>query len=77
MGPVPEWTIVADFDVSEVLLPFFPAIEGTPGITSGARIFSVIRVYKEGFDIDNHSNADMSLWGWRSWSSQSTNFSKL
>jgi hypothetical protein len=77
MGPVPEWTIVADFDVSQVLLPDFPSIEGTPGITAGQRIFSVIRAYKEGFDIDNHSNADMSVWGWRSWSSQSTNFSKL
>ncbi len=77
MGPVPEWTIIADYDVGALLLPDFPSIEGTPGITAGGKILSVIRVYKEGFDIDNHSNADMSLWGWRSWSSQSINFTKL
>jgi hypothetical protein len=77
MGPMPEWTIVADYDVASMLLPDFPSIEGTPGITPGTKILQVIRVYKEGFDIDNHSNADMSLWGWRSWSSQSIDFSKL
>ncbi len=77
MGPVPEWTIVADYDVASMLLPDFPSIEGTPGITPGPKLLSVIRVYKEGFDIDNHSNADMSLWGWRSWSSQSIDFTKL
>lgn len=76
-GPEPEWTIIADYDVNTLLLPDFPSIEGTPGITSGAKILSVIRVYKEGFDIDNHSNADLSLRGWKSWSSQTVDFSKL
>jgi len=77
MGPVPEWSIVADYDVNNILLPDFPSIEGTPGITSGAKILTVQRVYKEGFDIDSHSNADFSIWGWRSWSVQSINFTKL
>ncbi len=76
-GPVTEWSIIADFDVNNIVLPDFPSIEGTPGITSGQKILSITRVYKEGFDIDNHSNSDLSLWGWRSWSSQTTSFSKL
>jgi hypothetical protein len=76
-GPEPEWTIVADYDVDTILLPDFPSIEGTPGVTAGAKILTVMRVFKEGFDIDNHSNSDMSLWGWKSWSMQSVDFTKL
>jgi hypothetical protein len=77
MGPVPEWTMVADYDVQSILLPDFPNIEGTPGIDPGSKILTIFRVYKEGFDIDNYSNTDINQFGWRSWSVQSVFFSKL
>jgi len=76
-GPQPEWTMVNDFDVQSILLPDFPNIEGTPGIDPGAKILTIFRVYKEGFDIDNYSNTDINQFGWRSWSVQSVVFSKL
>jgi len=76
-GPVPEWTMINDFDVQSILLPDFPNIEGTPGIDPGAKYLTIIRVYKEGFDIDNYSNSDLNQFGWRSWSMNSVVFTKL
>jgi len=76
-GLVPEWTMINDFDVQSILLPDFPNIEGTPGIDPGAKYLTIIRVYKEGFDIDNYSNSDLNQFGWRSWSMNSVVFTKL
>lgn len=76
-GPVPEWTMINDFDVQSILLPDFPNIEGTPGIDPGVKYLTVMRVYKEGFDIDNYSNTDLNTFGWRSWSLNMVSFTKL
>jgi len=76
LGPTPEWTTVADYDVTDVLLPDLPNIEGTPGIAPGQKILTIFRVYKEGFDIDNYSNQDMNQFGWRSWSVHQSLFTK-
>ncbi|MGM0577237.1 MAG: IPT/TIG domain-containing protein [Myxococcota bacterium] len=75
-GPVPEWTIVNDWDVTSVLLPDFPNIEGTPGIAPGAKILTIIRVYEEGFDIDNYSNQDLNTLRWQSWAQDQHTFTK-
>ena len=76
-GPVPEWIVVNDYNVTNVLLPDFPSIEGTPGISDGSKILTLFRVYKEGFDIDNYSNQDFSQLKWRSWAIDQTTFTKL
>lgn len=76
LGPVPEWTIVNDWDVSDITLPDFPSIEGTPGIASGPKILTIFRVYREGFDIDNYSNLDLNQFRWRSWSVHQGTFTK-
>jgi len=76
-GPVPEWTMINDYDVQSILLPDFPNIEGTPGIDPGVKYLTVIRVYKEGFDIDQYSNSDLFMLGWRSWSVNQVVFTKL
>ena len=75
-GPVPEWSMVADWDVQDVLLPDFPNIEGTPGISAGMKILTIFRVYKEGFDIDHYSNQDFNQLAWRSWSVHQVLFTK-
>ena len=77
MGPVPEWIVVNDFNVTDVLLPDFPNIEGTPGISAGSKILTLWRVYKEGFDIDNYSYQDFGQLQWRSWAVDETTFTKL
>jgi len=76
-GLMPEWTVINDFDVQSVLLPDFPSIEGTPGIAQGQKQLTIMRVYKEGFDIDHYSTSDLSTWGWRSWSLHAIGFAKL
>jgi hypothetical protein len=75
--PVPEWIMINDYYVTEVHLPDFPNIEGTPGISSGPeKYFTVIRAYKEGFDINNYSMMDLNQSQWRSWAFDRTTFSK-
>ena len=76
-GPIPEWTTVNDWDVEDILLPDFPNIEGTPGIGPGFKILTVIRVYREGFDIDHYSNLDLNTLIWNSWSMDQLTFTKL
>ncbi len=76
-GPIPEWTTVNDWDVEDILLPDFPNIEGTPGISPGFKILTVIRVYREGFDIDHYSNLDLNTLIWNSWSMDQLTFTKL
>lgn len=68
MGPVLFWDFMADGDVTYVDLPDFPNIEGTPGVPPGFYIYTIQRVYKEGFDIDNYDNTDLDYRSWRSWS---------
>jgi len=74
MGPVMFWDIVTDGDVTYVELPDFPNIEGTPGLPTGFYIYSVSRVYKEGFDIDNYDFFDFNYPSWRSWSDIGSTF---
>lgn len=76
-GPVTEWDLVANWDVTDVLLPDFPNIEGTPGIAPGPKQLFLVRVYKEGFDIDNYSLQDLSTGRWRSWALDTVEFTKL
>ncbi len=75
-GPIPEWTIVNDWDVDTIELPDLPSIEGTPGITPGGKILTIFRVFKEGFDIDSYSNQDFNQFRWRSWSVHQSTFTK-
>jgi hypothetical protein len=75
-GPVPEWTMVNDWNVTDILLPDNPSIEGTPGIAPGLKILQILRVYKEGFDINNYSNMDLNQSRWNSWAVDVTTFNK-
>jgi len=75
MGPpIMFWDFMADGDVSYVDLPDFPNIEGTPGVPPGFYIYSISRVFKEGFDIDNYDFLDFDYRTWRSWSQIQSNF---
>jgi hypothetical protein len=76
-GPVPEWTMVNDYNVNDILLPDFPNIDGTPGFAPGLKYLTIIRVYKEGFDIDNYSNQDFNNLRWNSWALDRSTFNKL
>lgn len=68
-GDTPVWNIMAKGSVSQVELPDFPAIQGTPGIPKGTPLhLTMIRGYKEGFDIDHYDNTDLNTLSWRSWS---------
>ena len=77
MGPVPEWTMVADYNVTDIVLPDFPNIDGTPGIAPGTKYLTLIRGYKEGFDIDNYSNQDFNQLRWQAWALDNVTFTKL
>jgi len=73
-GPVMFWDFMADGDVTYVDLPDFPNISGTPGVPAGFYIYSVQKVWKEGFDINNYSFLDLDYRTWRSWSPITYNF---
>ena len=75
-GPVPEWTMINDWYVTSLLLPDFPDIEGTPGISPGTKFLTIIRTYREGFDINNYSYLDLSQSTWRSWAIDRVMFTK-
>jgi hypothetical protein len=77
MGPVPEWTMINDYYVTDILLPDFPNIDGTPGISAGTKYLTIMRAYKEGFDIDNYSLMDFNQLRWRSWATDKVTFTKL
>ena len=65
----PVWSIVQKGSVSEVELPDLPAIQGTPGIPKGKQLrLSIIRGYKEGFDIDAYTENDLYLQYLHAWS---------
>jgi len=75
MGPpIMYWDLMSDGDVTYVELPDFPNIEGTPGVPEGFYIYTVLRVYKEGFDIDNYDFMDLDYTTWKSWSTDTSNF---
>ena len=76
-GPVPEWTMINDYYVTNIDLPDFPNIEGTPGIAPGTKYLTIYRAYKEGFDIDNYSLMDFNQLRWRSWSIGEVSFTKM
>ncbi len=68
----PVWNIVQKGSVSEVELPDFPSIQGTPGIPKGKQLrITIMRGYKEGFDIDAYTEADLNLYYWHAWSEHS------
>ena len=78
MGPdTPVWNIMTKGSVSEVELPDFPSIQGTPGIPSNTPLrLTIIRGYKEGFDIDAYDGTDLNQLTWRSWSMNMFMFTK-
>lgn len=78
MGPdTPVWNIMTKGTLSQVELPDFPAIQGTPGIPKDTLMrLTLIRGYKEGFDIDHYDNSDMNQFTWRSWALNSLFFQR-
>ena len=78
MGPdTPVWNIMTKGSISEVELPDFPMIQGTPGIPKGTQLrLTIIRGYKEGFDINAYDGTDLNQLTWRSWSMNSFMFTK-
>ncbi|MFT5430721.1 MAG: hypothetical protein ACI9OJ_001397 [Myxococcota bacterium] len=75
-GDTPVWSITTAGDVFEFDLPDFENIEGTPGIADGSYKLTIIRAYKDNFDIDNYDLSDFSQLDWRSWSIDVTYFTK-
>ena len=76
LGDTPVWNITTKGDVFEFDLPDFANIEGTPGIPGGGYKLTIIRVYKDDFDIDNYDLSDFATLKWRSWAMDVTWFSK-
>ncbi|NUN14795.1 MAG: IPT/TIG domain-containing protein [Myxococcales bacterium] len=76
MGDTPMWFMITDGDVTDIELPEFPAIEGTPGIVSGPVNLLLLRAYKPGFDINNYDYTDLYQLDWRAWSIDAISFIK-
>ncbi|MCO4759951.1 MAG: IPT/TIG domain-containing protein [Myxococcales bacterium] len=78
MGPdTPVWNIMAEGGLTQSKLPEFPNIQGTPGIPTGKTLrLTLIRGYKEGFDIDAYDLTDMNQLTWRSWAINTFFFTK-
>lgn len=67
-GETPVWNIVAKGNVTEVKLPDFASIQGGQGLPAGEMlVITLLRVYKEGFDIDNYDLTDINMLNWQSW----------
>jgi len=75
-GDTPVWSITTAGDVFDFDLPDFENIEGTPGIAPGSYKLTIMRVYKDNFDIDNYDLSDFSTLDWRSWAIDVSYFSK-
>ena len=73
---IPEWTMINDHYVEDILLPDFPDIDGSPGITKGEKSLLLIRVYKEGFNINNYSGLELNTITWKSWAVDRISFTK-
>jgi hypothetical protein len=68
-GDTPIWSILTKGDVGEVLLPDFEKIQGNPYIPQGTALkLTVIRAYREGFDINNYDFNDLYTLNWLAWS---------
>ncbi len=68
-GDTPVWNIMSAGDLTAAKLPDFPNIQGTPGIPKGTALrLTMIRGFKEGFDIDAYDLTDLNQLTWRSWS---------
>ncbi len=67
-GVTPVWNIIAEGSLGEVTLPDFPNIQGTPGIPKQTPLqLTMIRGYKEGFDIDAYDLTDLNQLSWGAW----------
>lgn len=76
-GDTPVWNIMTDGDLVQTELPDFPNIQGTPGIPKNTTLrLTMIRGFKEGFDIDAYDLTDMSSLGWQSWAINTYFFTK-
>ena len=75
-GPQPIWSITTDGDVFDFELPDFENIEGTPGVYTGLQYLTIRRIYKDNFTIDNYDLSDLNTASWRSWSVDTTTFTK-
>ncbi len=74
-GDTPVWNIMTKGSVTKVDLPDFPTIQGTPGIPKNTPLhLTIIRGYKEGFDIDHYDMTDLDTLSWRSWALHSFMF---
>jgi hypothetical protein len=76
-GDTPVWDIMTKGSLSQVDLPDFPSIQGTPGIPKGTPLrLTITRGYKEGFDIDHYDGMDLNPLAWRSWSMHTFMFTR-
>lgn len=76
-GDIPVWNIMTDGDLTQSELPDFPKIQGTPGIPTNTNLrLTIIRGFKEGFDIDAYDLTDMNIRTWRSWAENQFFFTK-
>ena len=75
-GDIPVWSITTDGALFDFTLPDFANIAGTPGIDQGFYKLTILRVYKDDFDIDNYDLSELSTSRWRSWAVDVTTFNK-
>lgn len=75
-GDTVVWSITTDGDIFDFDLPDFENIEGTPGIADGFYKLTIMRIYKDNFDIDNYDFSDFATTSWRSWAVDVTFFNK-
>jgi len=76
-GDTPVWNMMIKGSLFEADLPDFPNIQGTPGIPMGTPLhMTIIRGYKEGFDIDHFDNYDLNQMTWQSWALDSFYFTR-
>ncbi len=75
-GPTPVWDMVVSGDVTAVSLPDFANIEGTPGVGTGFFDLQVVRIYREGLNINDYDVFDLDPSRWRAWSLVTTSFTR-
>ena len=75
-GPMPIWDLMVDPGVTTVPLPDFPAIEGTPGLSTGSYLLRILRLHRPGMTVDSYDLFDLDPTGWRAWSLLETGFTR-
>lgn len=75
-GPTPVWDMVVGGEVTEITLPDFANIEGTPGVGPGFFDVQVVRIYREGLNINDYDVFDLDPSRWRAWSLIKSSFSR-